>query len=59
MVDTVDGGAVVARSRADAPEVDGRVLIDTDRPLRPGQVVEVEITASDHHDLWARTTDNG
>lgn len=57
IVDEVDHdeGRVVARSSADAPEIDGVVHVPLDGwDLNPGDLVEVEITGSSEHDLMAR-----
>jgi len=43
----------IARSRGDAPEIDGRVVIAGGGALRPGEIVDVEITAADDYDLDA------
>ena len=43
----------IARSSADAPEIDGVVYIEGER-LESGQFAEVEITHSGEHDVWAR-----
>jgi ribosomal protein S12 methylthiotransferase len=55
LIDEVDeaGGVAVARGPGDAPEIDGRVLIEGDG-LRPGEFVDVRITAADTYDLRAR-----
>lgn len=53
LTDDVEENLTLARSYADAPEIDGQVIID-DVELEPGQFVEVEITNSGEHDLWAR-----
>jgi len=53
LVDEVEDEQVIARSYADAPEIDGRVIIDGAWELEPGNFIEVEITASDEHDLFA------
>ena len=53
LVDEVDNDGAVARSSADAPEIDGVVYIDNGSQLHPGDLVEVRITDSDTHDLWA------
>lgn len=54
LVDGLDEqGRPVARSRFDAPEVDGRVLIESPAPIPPGTLLEVRITGSDAHDLVA------
>lgn len=53
LVDEVDEEGAVARSSSDAPEIDGVVYIDNGSQLNPGDLVEVKITDSDTHDLWA------
>lgn len=53
LVDEADEQFVYARSPADAPEIDGSVIIDTDLDLAPGDFVEVVVTAADEHDLYA------
>jgi ribosomal protein S12 methylthiotransferase len=54
LVDSTDGEAAVARSEADAPEIDGVVRIAAAHGLRPGDWADVEIIASDTYDLSAR-----
>jgi ribosomal protein S12 methylthiotransferase len=54
LVDEVLEEQVIARSVADAPEIDGTVIIDGAWELDPGDFIEVEITASGEHDLFAR-----
>jgi ribosomal protein S12 methylthiotransferase len=54
LVDEVGGGRAVARSYADAPEIDGVVHIAQGRGLQPGDLVRVRITRSDDYDLWGR-----
>jgi len=44
----------LARSRGDAPEIDGQVIVQGGGALRPGDIVAVEITAADDYDLEAR-----
>jgi len=53
LVDAVGEDQVIARSYADAPEIDGSVLIDGAWELEPGDFIEVEITGSAEHDLFA------
>ncbi len=54
LVDGVDeAGRLVARSRFDAPEVDGRVLVEGAAPVPAGTILEVRITGADTHDLFA------
>ena len=52
LVDEVDEEGAIARSWADAPEIDGMVYINDGQELEVGQVVNVQITHSDEHDLW-------
>jgi ribosomal protein S12 methylthiotransferase len=54
LVDSVDKNGAIARSEADAPEIDGLVHIRNAKSLRPGDWAEVEITSSDAYDLHAR-----
>ncbi|MGH8298732.1 MAG: 30S ribosomal protein S12 methylthiotransferase RimO [Steroidobacteraceae bacterium] len=54
LVDSVGAGGAVARSEADAPEIDGVVRIAAAKEIRPGDWAEVEITSSDTYDLHAR-----
>lgn len=56
IVDEVTEDQVIARSSADAPEIDGMVSIANPGNLKPGQFVEVEIIDSDAHDLEAKIT---
>ena len=53
LVDEVHADHVVARSEADAPEIDGNVLINGSWDLEPGDFVEVKITTATEHDLYA------
>ncbi len=52
LVDEVVEEGAVARSKADAPEIDGQVFIDGATHLKVGQFVEVQIEEADDHDLW-------
>jgi ribosomal protein S12 methylthiotransferase len=53
LVDEAGKESAIARSSADAPEIDGVVYIESSRQLNAGDFVEVKITDSDAHDLWA------
>jgi ribosomal protein S12 methylthiotransferase len=53
LTDEVGDDFTIARSSADAPEIDGVVFIEGER-LESGQFAEVEITDSSEHDLWGR-----
>ncbi len=54
LVDALDGDLAIARSMADAPEIDGLVQIQNgfEAGLRPGEFVDVQIMGSDEHDLY-------
>jgi len=54
LVDGIDGSHAIARSMADAPEIDGVVRISRGGKLPVGAFAEVEITASSEHDLSGR-----
>ncbi len=57
IVDGVDeNGRAVARSKADAPDIDGLVFVEPGHGLAVGDSAEVEITASDEHDLYGYST---
>ncbi len=53
LVDEVDDDGAVARSAADAPEIDGVVFIENAGHLSVGDIVMVKIIDADEHDLWA------
>jgi ribosomal protein S12 methylthiotransferase len=49
-------GAMIGRTHADAPDVDGRVWLETDGTVAIGDVVEARVTAADAYDLHAVAT---
>jgi len=53
MIDEMGEDQVIARSSADAPEIDGLVYLEKNNHGQPGDFIEVEITGSDAHDLFA------
>ncbi|MDB5809303.1 MAG: Ribosomal protein methylthiotransferase RimO [Betaproteobacteria bacterium] len=53
LVDSANEKNVIARSTADAPEIDGIVHIKPTPGLTVGEFANVRITRSDEHDLWA------
>lgn len=57
LVDEVEEGRFVARSYADAPEIDGRVIVPGAWEIDVGDFVEVEITRAGEHDLLAQPVD--
>ena len=54
LVDHVDGEGAVARTSADAPEIDGVLRIRDGQELKPGQFVDVVVEEADEHDLSGR-----
>jgi ribosomal protein S12 methylthiotransferase len=54
LVDTNDGDTAIARSSADAPEIDGVVRIAGARSLVAGDWADVKIVSADAYDLGAR-----
>jgi ribosomal protein S12 methylthiotransferase len=60
LIDEVNAEGAVARSSADAPEIDGNVFIELPArkadqgKLKVGEFVSVKVTGSDAHDLWGR-----
>ena len=59
IIDEKNEEGYLARSSADAPEIDGVVYVETDQVLRAGDRVAVEITDSDAYDLHGRTLEAG
>ena len=53
LVDRIDGASAIARSTADAPEIDGVVRVRNARHLAPGSFARVRVTAAGEHDLTA------
>ena len=57
LVDSIDSKGAVARSAADAPEIDGVVYIKKSKgaksALQQGEFLQVKVTGADTHDLWA------
>jgi len=55
LVDHADANGAIARTSADAPEIDGVLRIRDGQKLKPGQFVDVHIEDTDEHDLVGRT----
>lgn len=53
LVDEVDEEGTIARSKADAPEIDGVVYLDGHFDAQPGDFLKVRVIDADHHDLYA------
>ncbi|GAB1407191.1 30S ribosomal protein S12 methylthiotransferase RimO [Thermomonas brevis] len=60
IVDAIDGELAIARSMADAPEIDGLVQVQDgfEAGLSPGDFVDVRIMGSDEHDLYGEVEYN-
>ena len=55
LIDEVGPTWAIGRSRADAPEIDGKVYLALEgRRARPGDLVDVRIERSDAHDLYGQ-----
>lgn len=57
LVEEVDEEGAVARSQADAPEIDGLVHIPDGEHLEVGEFVRVRVTDCDVHDLYAEAVE--
>jgi len=53
LVDSHDGARALARSAADAPEIDGVVRVKGAKGVKPGDFVRARITSAKEHDLEA------
>ncbi len=53
LVDDIDDEGAIARSRGDAPDIDGLVIVTDGHDLEIGQFVQVTVTDCDVHDLFA------
>src|SRR5690606_12345566 len=45
---------VTGRSKWDAPDIDGQVIVDDAAGIKPGDMIQVLVTASDEYDLFGR-----
>ena len=57
LIDESNGNEAIGRSHADAPEIDGHVIIDNAGDLNLGDQVKVLIESSGDYDLWGRLTE--
>jgi ribosomal protein S12 methylthiotransferase len=53
IVDEITDTEIYARSAAEAPEIDGLIIIEKTRDLLPGTLVDVTITDAYEHDLYS------
>jgi len=54
LIDEVNDNEAIGRSHADAPEIDGQVIIENTSNLHPGDQVNVLIETSGDYDLWGK-----
>ena len=52
IIDEADGEGATGRSKADAPEIDGRVLLRDAPHAQPGDIIPVLIEDADEFDLY-------
>jgi ribosomal protein S12 methylthiotransferase len=52
IIDKVENGGAVGRTRFDAPEIDGVVHVRARRPLKVGEIATVKIERADAYDLY-------
>ena len=53
LIDKVDAGGALGRSKWDAPEIDGTVRLPGETKLKPGDIVKARVSGADAHDLTA------
>jgi ribosomal protein S12 methylthiotransferase len=53
LIDEVNEDEAIGRSKADAPEIDGKVYLQFPEGLQPGDVVTVTVEDADDYDLYA------
>lgn len=53
LVDSVTDAEIIARSKADAPEIDGLVYIPFQKNIQVGDMLDVKIVDHDNYDLYA------
>jgi ribosomal protein S12 methylthiotransferase len=54
LVDEIKADGAIARSSADAPEIDGVVHVAPGPGLKAGEFASVRVTRAETHDLWAQ-----
>jgi len=57
LIDEIDESGAIARSMADAPDIDGMVYIQDAQNLQVGDLVMVQVDQTDEHDMWATLVD--
>ena len=54
LVDEANSEQIVARSAADAPEIDGNVFIQPDQDVEAGDFIQVKVDDADEYDLYGK-----
>jgi ribosomal protein S12 methylthiotransferase len=52
MVDAIEEGQLICRTKADAPEIDGNIITPAQKGVRVGDIITIEVTDSDAYDLY-------
>ncbi|MDZ4261235.1 MAG: radical SAM protein, partial [Pseudomonadota bacterium] len=52
LIDEVDDEGAIGRTKADAPEIDGRAYLEGATGLKQGDIVRAKVVESGEHDLW-------
>ncbi|MBA2126629.1 30S ribosomal protein S12 methylthiotransferase RimO [Hyphomicrobium methylovorum] len=52
IVDEVDETGAIARSKWDAPEIDGNVFLNGESDVKAGDIVRVKVVEAGEYDLW-------
>ena len=52
LIDAVDENGADGRTKADAPEIDGKIYLRDARHLKQGDVVQVQVEDADEYDLY-------
>jgi ribosomal protein S12 methylthiotransferase len=53
IIDGRDEEGIIARSKGDAPEIDGMVFVNNEHDCKAGDIVRSRITDHNAHDLWS------
>ncbi|WP_028884821.1 30S ribosomal protein S12 methylthiotransferase RimO [Teredinibacter turnerae] len=53
LIDRSEGVNALGRSFADAPEIDGVVIVEDSAHLPAGSLIRARVTAADEYDIWA------
>ena len=55
IVDKVDNDGAICRTKADAPEIDGNLFVDSNfNNLKPGEFCKVLVEDYSEYDLWGK-----